>query len=50
MKRPMKKAKASSGTNRRRRSRRLPPKDAKLIRQLTKRLRWWAVMLDRATH
>lgn len=34
----------------RRRARRLPSKDAMLVKALTKRLRWWAKMLDKATH
>lgn len=32
------------------RARRLPRKDAALVRMLIKRLRWWAKMLDKATH
>lgn len=34
----------------RRRARRLPSKDAALVKALTKRFRWWARMLDKATH
>lgn len=34
----------------RNRARRLPSKDMALIRALQKRLRWWAKMLDKATH
>jgi hypothetical protein len=37
-------------SRKKRRARKLPAKDAHLVRTLIKRLRWWAVMLDRATH
>ena len=42
--------KVSRGGRKRSRARRLPQKDAALVRALMKRLRWWAKMLDKATH
>lgn len=41
--------KSTPPRRRTRRARRLPQKDAALVRALMRRLRWWAKMLDRAT-
>ncbi len=46
----MKRSSKKVAARRKSRARRLPSKDAALVKALTKRLRWWARMLDKATH